>query len=180
MKTLLTEEQLRQGIDRLAGEIRQHYQGRPLTIVGVLIGSVVLLADLIRRLDNPLRVELIQARNHRQGSTRPGPLVIDLDLLSSDVRGRDVLLVDDIFHTGNTLWELLPQIDELGPASVRTAVLLRKAGQMPGAASSPTSWASTSPTPSSSATAWTTATGTAIFPTWPPWSRSEMKEEPGR
>ena len=87
------------------------------------------MTDLVRRLDNPLRIELIQARNHRQGSTRPGPLVIDLDLLSSDVRGRDVLVVDDIFHTGNTLWELLPQIDELEAVSVRTAVLLRKAGQ---------------------------------------------------
>ncbi len=129
MKTLLTEEQLRQGIDRLAGEIRQHYQQRPLTMVGVLTGSLMFLTDLVRRLDNPLRIELIQARNHRQGSTRPGPLVIDLDLLSSDVRGRDVLVVDDIFHTGNTLWELLPQIDELEAVSVRTAVLLRKAGQ---------------------------------------------------
>ena len=55
--------------------------------------------------------------------------MIDLDLLSSNVRGRDVLVVDDIFHTGNTLWELLPQIDELEAVSVRTAVLLRKAGQ---------------------------------------------------
>jgi hypoxanthine phosphoribosyltransferase len=129
MKTLLTEEQLRQGLDRLAGEIHQHYHERPLTIVGVLTGSIMFMTDLVRRLENPLRVELIQARNHRQGSTRPGPLVIDLDLLSSDVRGRDVLLVDDIFHTGNTLWELLPQIDELDPVSVRTAVLLRKTGQ---------------------------------------------------
>jgi hypoxanthine phosphoribosyltransferase len=126
MKTLITEDQLRQGVDRLAAELRQHYQDRPLTIVGVLIGSVVFLCDLIRRIDLPMRVELIQARSYRNGSTRPGPLVINLDLLSSDVRGRHVLLVDDIFDTGNTLWELLPQIDELGPASVRTAVLLRK------------------------------------------------------
>ena len=129
MRTLLTEDQLRQGIRRLADEIRQHYQGRPLTIVGVLIGSVVLLADLIRLLDTPLRVEMIQARGYQHGSTRPGPLVINVDLLSSDVRGRDVLLVDDIFDTGNTLWELIPQIDELGPATVRSAVLLRKQGQ---------------------------------------------------
>ena len=129
MKTLITEEQLRQGIDRIAAEIRQQYQDRPLTIVGVLIGSVVFLSDLIRRIDLPLRLELVQARSYRGGSTRPGPLVLNLDLLSCDVRGRDVLLVDDIFDTGNTLWELLPQIDELGPASVRTAVLLRKEGR---------------------------------------------------
>ncbi len=129
MKTLFTEDQLRQGIDRLAGEIRQHYQQRPLTIVGVLIGSVMFMTDLIRRLDNPLRVELIPARRQHDGGTRPGPLVIDMDLLSGGVRGRDVLLVDDIFHTGQTLWELLPQIDELSPASVRSAVLLRKTDQ---------------------------------------------------
>jgi hypoxanthine phosphoribosyltransferase len=128
MQTLLTEEQLREGIRRMAGQIRQQYADRPLTVVGVLIGSVVLLADLIRLLDLPLRVEMVQARNNRS-STRPGPLVIDLDLLCSDVRGRHVLLVDDIFDTGNTLWELIPQLDELGPASIKTAVLLRKQGR---------------------------------------------------
>jgi len=129
MKTLLTEGELQQGIQRMALEIRRHYQDRPLTIVGVLIGSVVLLADLIRLLDVPLRVELVQARSYRGESTRPGALVLNLDLLSSDVRGRHVLLVDDIFDTGNTLADLVPQIDELGPASVRTAVLLRKQGR---------------------------------------------------
>lgn len=88
-----------------------------------------MLADLIRLLDMPLKVELVQARSYRAGSTRPGPLAINLDPLSSDVQGRNVLLVDDIFDTGNTLWELVPQIDELGPAGVRTAVLLRKTGR---------------------------------------------------
>ena len=129
MKTLITEEQLSAGVQRVAAEIRKHYEGRPLTIVGVLIGSIVFLADLIRRIDLPLRVELVQARSYRGASTRPGSLVINLDLLSTDVRGRDVLMIDDIFDTGNTLWELLPQIDDLGPASVRTAVLLRKDGR---------------------------------------------------
>ncbi len=129
MKSLITEEELRQGIDRIAAEICQQYHGRPLTIVGVLIGSVVFLADLIRRLDMPLRLELVQARSYRGNSTRPGPLVLNLDLLSSDIRGRDVLLVDDIFDTGHTLWELVPQIDELGPKTVRTAVLLQKQGR---------------------------------------------------
>jgi hypoxanthine phosphoribosyltransferase len=129
MKTLINEQQLFEGIDRIAKEIREHYRGRPLTIVGVLIGSVVFLSDLIRRLDLPLKLELVQARSYRGNSTRPGPLVLNLDLLSPDIRGRDVLLVDDIFDTGNTLWELVPQIDELGPASVRTAVLLRKQGR---------------------------------------------------
>jgi len=126
MKIVLTEAQIQEGIGRMALEIRQHYQGRPLTVVGVMIGSIVLLADLIRRLDIPLRVELVQARSYR--GTRPGPLSIDIELLS-EVRGRDVLLVDDIFDTGNTLNELVPLIDDLSPNTIRTAVLLRKEGQ---------------------------------------------------
>lgn len=129
MKVLLSEEQVRQRVQQMAAEIRSHYQDRPLTVVGVLIGSLVLLADLIRLLDIPLRVELVQARSYRGGNTRPGPLVLNLDLMSGDIRGRDVLLIDDIFDTGNTLWELIPQIDELGPLSLRTAVLLRKQGR---------------------------------------------------
>jgi hypoxanthine phosphoribosyltransferase len=129
MKALLTEEQLRQGIARLAEEIRKHYADKPLTLVGVLIGSIVLLADLIRLLDIPFRVELVQARRGPKGTVQPGPLVFDSALLMSDIRGRHVLLVDDIFHTGNTIWELIPQLDELGPESVRVAVLLRKEGQ---------------------------------------------------
>jgi hypoxanthine phosphoribosyltransferase len=126
MKPLLTETQLREGIERMAGQIREHYRGRPLTIVGVMIGSVVLLADLIRRLDLPLKVDLVQARSYR--GDKPGPLSINTDMLT-DIRDRHVLLVDDIFDTGHTLDELLPQIDDLGPASIRTAVLLRKTGQ---------------------------------------------------
>ncbi len=127
MKTLISEEQLREGVRRMAGEIQERYKDRSLTLVGVLIGSVMLLSDLMRLLAMPLRVELIQARSDPQGR-RPGPLVIDVELLSSHVRGRHVLLVDDIFHTGQTLWELIPQIDELGPLSVHSAVLLRKQG----------------------------------------------------
>jgi hypoxanthine phosphoribosyltransferase len=129
MKTILTEEQLREGIRRLAGEIEAHYRGKSLTIVGVLIGSVVLLADLIRLLKVPLRVELVQARCDRAKGVCLGPLAIDADLLSFGVQNRDVLLVDDMFDTGRTLWELIPQIDELGPATVRSAVLLRKQGR---------------------------------------------------
>ena len=126
MKILLSEEQLREGIERMAAQIRAHYSDKPLTIIGVLIGSVVLLADLIRRLDLPCRVDMVQARSYR--GARPGPLVINTDFLG-DIRDRHVLLVDDIFDTGNTLDELIPQIDDLGPASVHTAVLLRKQGQ---------------------------------------------------
>ena len=128
MKPILSHQQLGRGVERLAGEISAFYQGRPITIVGVLTGSIVLLADLIRQLEMPIRLGLVQARSYRGRSTEPGPLVVNAENLP-DLRHRDVLLVDDIFDTGRTLFELLTQIDEFDPASVHSAVLLRKLGR---------------------------------------------------
>ena len=128
MKTILTEEQLRDGVQRMAGEIMGYYENRPLTIVGVLTGSVVLLSDLIRKLEMPLQVGLVQARSYRGLSTTPGDLVIHADLLP-ELRDAHVLLVDDIYDTGRTLQELVAQMATFGAASIRSAVLLRKNGR---------------------------------------------------
>jgi hypoxanthine phosphoribosyltransferase len=129
VQQLLSEVQIREGVARLAAEIEGFYgPGRKLTIVGVMTGSVVLLADLIRRLPRPLRVGLVQARSYRGASATPGALTIRAEMLP-DVRDRDVLVVDDIFDTGQTLFELFLELDELGPASVRSLVLLRKQGR---------------------------------------------------
>jgi len=128
MKTLITEDQLRAGIRSFAEKIQQHYQGRPLTLVGVMVGSIMLLADLIRFLDLPMRIEIVQARTQPHG-LRSGPLVLNGDVLASSILNRHVLVVDDIFDTGRTLWDLIPQIDDLGPISVRIAVLLQKEGR---------------------------------------------------
>jgi hypoxanthine phosphoribosyltransferase len=128
VKPLLSEQQLQEGISRMAAQIAAHYRGKPLTIVGVLTGSLVCLADLIRRLDFPLQVGLLQARSYRGEATSAGELTINPDLFP-EVRGRDVLLLDDIFDTGHTLARLVEQLRTMGPASLRTAVLLRKLGR---------------------------------------------------
>lgn len=128
MKPLLDEHEIRAGVERLAGAIGRHYAGRPLTIICVLTGSMVLVADLIRRLDLPLRVGLVTARSYRGGATSPGALTINADMLP-DIEGRHVLVVDDIFDTGQTLAALLKQLSSLRPSSVRSAVLLRKLGR---------------------------------------------------
>lgn len=128
MKILLSEDELRSGVERLAAEIANHYGDDPLTIIGVLTGSVVLLADLIRLLRMPLRVGVVQCRSYRGKATTPGVLSVNADLLP-EVRGRRVLLVDDIFDTGQTLEQLLVDFDELAPRSLECAVLLRKRGR---------------------------------------------------
>lgn len=124
MKTLLGEDELQAGVGRLASDIRGHYGDQPLTVVAVMTGSLVLLADLIRQLDMPLRVGVIGASSYR-GGTSSGDLTVDTNMLI-DIRDRDVLLVDDIFDTGRTLESLIQTVLEMGARSVKTAVLLHK------------------------------------------------------
>jgi len=124
MKTLLSERQLRLGVEQLAREIDQHYGAQPLTVIAVMTGSIVLFADLIRMLSMPLRVGVVQASSYR-GGTVAGELTVDKRMMI-DVQGRDVMLVDDIFDTGQTLQRLMDEIGEMGAASVRSAVLLQK------------------------------------------------------
>ncbi len=128
MKTLLTESELQTGVSQMAAAITASSTGRQLTIIGVLTGSVVLLADLIRQIDQPMRVGVIQASSYRGATTERGELVINSALMI-DISGRDVLLVDDIFDTGHTLAKVVAKLQDLGPASIRSAVLLRKTGR---------------------------------------------------
>jgi hypoxanthine phosphoribosyltransferase len=129
MDILIPAEQIRERVAALARQVATDYrERRPLTIVGVLTGSVIFLADLVRQLDLPLRIGLIQASSYRGAATEPGELRIDPSLLL-DVRDRHVLLLDDILDTGQTLSRLVRHMDGLGCASLRVAVLLRKQGR---------------------------------------------------
>lgn len=109
----------------MAREINSAYGDRPLTIVGVLTGSVILMADLIRKLQMPLRVGVVQTSSYE--GTERGALTINSEMML-DIAGRDVLLIDDIFDTGHTLEEVTQLMKGLGPTSIQSAVLLLKTG----------------------------------------------------
>lgn len=128
MHVLLSADELAVGIGRLSEEVRQAVGRRPLTIVGVLTGSIILVSDLIRRLEGPVQLCMIAASSYRGTATTPGRLELRLDTLP-DLTGQDVLLVDDIFDTGHTLEALLAELGRRGAARVRSLVLLRKQGR---------------------------------------------------
>jgi hypoxanthine phosphoribosyltransferase len=128
MEVLIPAERIQHRVDELARQITLDYHDRALTIVGVLTGSLMFLADLMRRLDLPLRIALIQASSYRGAATAPGELHVQSELLP-DLRGRHIIILDDILDTGHTLAYLVKHVGSLGPASVKTAVLLRKLGR---------------------------------------------------
>lgn len=128
MRRLIEEDEIRRKVTELGARIEANYNGRPLTILGVLTGSIVLLSDLIRRINLPLRVGLIQASSYRGPTTTAGPLSVNAELVP-DIRDRDVLLVDDIFDTGRTLAKLIETVTAMQPRSVKSAVLMWKEGR---------------------------------------------------
>ena len=106
MKVLIEAEEIRKAVDQLGRRLATDYAGKQLTVVGVLTGSVMLLADLVRAMNLPLKISLVRASSYRGTATQAGKLEVDQQLIE-DVTGRDVVLVDDIFDSGRTLETLL-------------------------------------------------------------------------
>ena len=94
-------------------------------MVGVLRGAFVFLADLVRETDLPLEVDFLSAASYGAGTESSGLVDIRLDV-GQDIRGRDVILVEDILDSGNTLSKLMRELAARGPASLRLCVLLDK------------------------------------------------------
>src|SRR5438270_13803664 len=128
MEILIPAQRIQERIDEMAQQMMRDFAGRPVTIVGVLTGSLMFIADLMRRLDLKLRIALIQTSSYRGETTTPGEVHVQKDLLP-DLRGRHLLVLDDILDTGHTLARLKRELEAMRPASLRFGVLLRKLGR---------------------------------------------------
>ncbi len=126
-RVLITQPQLARRIKQMAREIEADFAGRETVVVALLNGTVMFLADLMRHLNLPMRMDFMGVSSYGAG-TESGELVITKDL-RIDVRGRDVLLVDDILDTGKTLSRVLPLLRTLKPRRLKTCVLLNKAAR---------------------------------------------------
>jgi hypoxanthine phosphoribosyltransferase len=122
---LLTEVQIRRRIKSLAGEIKQVYGDREFTIISLINGAVMFTADLMREIDNPVRLDCIRVSSYGLKTKSIGTPQI-IHSLTLDIAKRDVLIIDDILDTGKTLKLVRDLVMDLHPASARTCVLLDK------------------------------------------------------
>ena len=124
-RVLFSEEELKRRVAELGARINEDYAGKKLILIGVLRGSFIFVADLVRQLNLPCTVDFMAVSSYGTGTTSSGQVRIVKDL-SEDIAGRDVLVVEDIMDTGHTLSYLLQYLKDKGAASVRLCALLDK------------------------------------------------------
>ena len=125
-RVLIDEAVIARRLDAMATEIVRCYEGKPLTAIVVLTGSLMFAADLLRRVPLPLRIDCLSVASYHGGIESSGTVTFRQETLP-DVAGREVLILDDILDTGRTLEAVRRRlIEEARPAGVRIAVLLRK------------------------------------------------------
>ena len=124
-KIIASEDQIKEKIKELAEKINSDYKGKKLTVVGILKGSVIFFADLVRKIETDCQMDFMAASSYGSSAVSSGEIIIKKDL-SSDVMGKDVLIIEDILDTGNTLYLLKDYIFKKGAASVKICTLFEK------------------------------------------------------
>ncbi len=122
---LLSKEDIEKIIVRLGQEITSDYQGKKLLLVGILKGSVVFMADLMRNIDIPCKIDFMALSSYG-ASTRSSGVIRLLKDLSTDIAGYDVLVIEDILDSGNTLSHLREVLQLRKPNSLKICTFLDK------------------------------------------------------
>jgi len=125
-EVLLSEEQIAAKVAELGARISADYDGRELTLVSVLKGSLPFMADLMRRITIPVRIDLMEVSSYGGTATESSGLVRILKDLSAPIEGRDVVIVEDIIDTGLTLNYLMRYLKGKNPRSIKICALLDK------------------------------------------------------
>jgi len=125
LHTLFRRDEIEATVKRLAAEIRGDYYGKYPLLIGVLKGSFMFMADLIRLLDFPLEVDFIRLSSYGRGRQSSGRIKV-VQGLRSEVKGRDVLVIEDIVDTGLTTSFLLDYLRKKKPASLKLCALTDK------------------------------------------------------
>ncbi len=122
---LFDQEKIAATVRRLGRSITKDYAGREPVLIGILKGCTVFLADLIREIALPVQIEYVWASSYTRGAKQSGHLVVG-DAFTTDIRGRDLIIVDGIVDSGRTILSLRERLVELEPASVAVVALINK------------------------------------------------------
>ncbi len=125
IRILFPRAEIAATVSRLAAEITRDYRGRHPVLIGILKGSFIFLADLVRQLDFPLEVDFIRACSYGAGTQTSGKVKV-VQILRTPIRGRDVLVVEDIVDTGLTTSCILNYLNKKRPASLKLCSLVNK------------------------------------------------------
>jgi hypoxanthine phosphoribosyltransferase len=125
-EVLITDHQIQAKVAELGRQLSTDYAGQQLTLVSVLKGSLPFMADLMRAIEVPVQIDLMEVSSYGGATTETSGLVRILKDLSSSIEGRDVLIVEDIIDTGLTLNYLLRYLRGKNPHSLRICALLDK------------------------------------------------------
>ncbi len=125
LEVLISREEIGQAVTRLASEINDDYRGKPLLLIGVLKGSFVFMADLVRQLGLPVEVDFIRLSSYGAARESSGKVKV-VQGLKTPVKGRDVLVIEDIVDTGMTISFLLDYLRRKKPASLKLCALTDK------------------------------------------------------
>ncbi len=127
-KLLITQEKINQAVTKLAAEIRRDYRGKQPLLIGILKGCFVFMADLVRELDLLVEVDFVKLSSYGAGTRTSGKVKV-VHGLKSQIKGRDVLVVEDIVDTGLTVAFLKDYLWKKKPASLKLCVLADKPSQ---------------------------------------------------
>lgn len=125
-KILIPAKRVQSIVDGLASQISRDYDGKNLLLLGILKGSVVFMGDLMKKVTIPVQVDFMKVSSYGAGTVSTGKVNIILDLLRKDIDQCDILVIEDIIDSGNTLSYLTKYLAEKGAKSVRTCTLLDK------------------------------------------------------
>ena len=124
-RILFDEKTILRRLDELAAQISADYHGRELTVIAILNGSLIFMADLLRRIPLPLKLDCLSVASYHGGLQTSGE-VIFRQVAPPDVAGRHILLLDDILDSGTTVDAIREKLETVSPRSIRVCVLLRK------------------------------------------------------
>ncbi len=125
MIPVLTKEEIHQKVVSLARQISADYQNDPLLLIAVLKGAFIFLSDLVRQLTIPVEIDFIQLSSYGQSDSSCGEVLFHSDI-SSDIKDKNIVIVEDIIDTGLTMTKLVEHLQALGPKSVKVCTLIDK------------------------------------------------------